>query len=113
MWQTNGYSNGGSYGGAAAGGGTVLGSGAPVGNHTFELTADEYRRKHELTVTGDSTDRAVPDPLQTFESAGFPRDIMDEVALLTTQPSSAWFRGCCSEGPPAKPLHTASLCVHG
>lgn len=39
------------------------------------MSAADYRKKHDLTVTGDG----VPDPFQTFEAAGFPRDILDEI----------------------------------
>ena len=47
----------------------------PATDAAYELSADEYRRKHDLTVQGDSC----PDPIQTFEGAGFTADIMDEV----------------------------------
>ena len=42
----------------------------------FPLTAVEYRQKHDLTVV--SRAGAPPDPLQTFEAAGFTEDIMRE-----------------------------------
>lgn len=38
----------------------------------------EYRRMHDLITTGDN----VPEAMQTFESVGFPPDILDEVSLL-------------------------------
>ncbi|KAG6477801.1 hypothetical protein ZIOFF_061233 [Zingiber officinale] len=38
-------------------------------------TAEAYRRQHEITVTGD----VAPDPYMTFQSTGFPPDILKEV----------------------------------
>lgn len=58
----------------------------PVINHKFgptdgfALSADEYRRKHDLTVVSRGGPPP-PDPLQTFESAGFSDDIMREVSV--------------------------------
>ena len=43
----------------------------------FPLSPDEYRKKHELTVV--SRGGQVPDPLQTFDSAGFSPEIMREI----------------------------------
>jgi hypothetical protein len=37
----------------------------------------DYMRKHDLIVEGDGASRV--EPFQTFESAGFPHDILDEV----------------------------------
>lgn len=48
------------------------------GSATYSLSAEEYRRKHDLTVMGDNT----PDPIQDFQSAGFTQDILDEVLQL-------------------------------
>ena len=39
------------------------------------LSLSEYRRAHDLIVEGAD----VPEPMQTFESVGFPADILDEV----------------------------------
>jgi superfamily II DNA/RNA helicase len=39
------------------------------------LPASEYRRQHDLVVEGANA----PEPMQTFESVGFPRDILDEI----------------------------------
>ena len=56
----------------------------PVINHkfgptdAFPMSADEYRRKHELTVVSRGGP-APPEPLQTFESVGFSEEIMREV----------------------------------
>ncbi len=70
--------------GAAAGGGPAP---APTGRDApphafgpadgFSLSADEYRKKHELTVV--SRGGQVPDPLQTFDSVGFSPEIMREI----------------------------------
>lgn len=49
-------------------------TGQPVSTDGF-VSASEYRRQHDITVQGSD----VPDPLQTFESVGFPPDILDEV----------------------------------
>ncbi|GIL49348.1 hypothetical protein Vafri_5723 [Volvox africanus] len=49
-------------------------SGQPVSTDGF-VSALEYRRQHDISVQGDH----VPDPLQTFESVGFPADILDEI----------------------------------
>lgn len=42
------------------------------------MSAEEYRRKHDLVVTGDNA----PDPIQDFQSAGFTPDILEEVSDL-------------------------------
>ncbi|MQM03990.1 hypothetical protein Taro_036786 [Colocasia esculenta] len=42
------------------------------------LSAESYRRQHEITVTGDD----IPAPLTTFESTGFPSEILKEVRYL-------------------------------
>lgn len=47
----------------------------PEGAQNFALSPDEYRRKHDVNVL----ERDCPPPLQTFESVGFPHDILDEV----------------------------------
>ncbi|KAK9808388.1 hypothetical protein WJX73_010064 [Symbiochloris irregularis] len=47
----------------------------PTGAQDFPLSADEYRRKHDVNIL----ERDCPPPLQTFESVGFPRDMMDEI----------------------------------
>lgn len=39
------------------------------------LSPDAYRRKHEITVTGDN----VPPPYTTFEDTGFPSELLREV----------------------------------
>jgi ATP-dependent RNA helicase DDX5/DBP2 len=42
----------------------------------YRLTAAEYRAEHTLQLQGDPP---LPEPYQTFESVGFPHDILDEV----------------------------------
>ncbi|KAG2452819.1 hypothetical protein HYH02_002165 [Chlamydomonas schloesseri] len=49
-------------------------TGAPVSTDGF-MSASDYRRQHDISVQGDH----VPEPLQTFESVGFPADILDEI----------------------------------
>ncbi|PNH05034.1 DEAD-box ATP-dependent RNA helicase 14 [Tetrabaena socialis] len=49
-------------------------TGQPVSTEGFATSAD-YRRTHGIIVQGDH----VPDSLQTFESVGFPPDILDEI----------------------------------
>lgn len=80
-----GYGGGGGFGG---GGGSVAPTSFTAPPHTFgdcsnfPLTADEYRRTHDLVVSvqgGGGSSAPPPDPLQTFESAGFTPDIMREV----------------------------------
>ncbi|XP_011047343.1 PREDICTED: DEAD-box ATP-dependent RNA helicase 46 [Populus euphratica] len=39
------------------------------------LSGEAYRRRHEITVTGDE----VPSPLTSFEATGFPSEILKEV----------------------------------
>ena len=72
--QANGY--GGGYAAPAAhanGHSNHYGERPTQGN--FAQSADGYRAEHGLVVEGEG----VPDPLQTFESAGFSAPIMDEV----------------------------------
>ncbi|PPD97231.1 hypothetical protein GOBAR_DD05734 [Gossypium barbadense] len=42
------------------------------------LSGDAYRRQHEITVTGDE----VPPPFSSFESTGFPSELLREVRYL-------------------------------
>lgn len=49
-------------------------TGEPVNTDGF-VTSAEYKRQHDIVVQGDH----VPEPLQTFESVGFPRDVLEEV----------------------------------
>lgn len=91
MQGANGY---GSYGNGhqAAGNGYGQSNAYPEprgGN--FDLSADEYRRQHDLTVMGDN----VPEPFQTFESAGFTQDILDEVALEGAAAPRHRLQHCC------------------
>ncbi|KAJ4831485.1 DEAD-box ATP-dependent RNA helicase 14 [Turnera subulata] len=42
------------------------------------LSAEAYRRRHEISVTGDE----VPPPLTSFEATGFPSELLREVRYL-------------------------------
>ncbi|KAI5457733.1 P-loop containing nucleoside triphosphate hydrolase protein [Mariannaea sp. PMI_226] len=98
----NGYGNGGGYGGGGYGGGGggdrmgALGAGlkqqewdinnlpkfekdfykehSDVANRS-DAEVDAFRRKHQMTIAGSG----VPKPVETFDEAGFPRYVMDEV----------------------------------
>ncbi|GAB2225997.1 hypothetical protein Droror1_Dr00021779 [Drosera rotundifolia] len=48
------------------------GHGSPISDSG--LSAEAYRRRHEITVTGDS----IPAPYTTFESTGFPPEILKQ-----------------------------------
>jgi hypothetical protein len=43
------------------------------------LPAAEYCRVNDLVVHGESNYDHVPEPCQTFESAGYPADLLEEV----------------------------------
>lgn len=47
----------------------------PAARQHFTASAEAYRAEHTLIVQGEN----VPDPLQSFDSAGFSAPIMDEV----------------------------------
>ncbi|PNP56771.1 hypothetical protein THARTR1_03467 [Trichoderma harzianum] len=98
-----GFGNGGGYGGGGGGygggGGDRMGHlGAGLQKQDWDLSTlpkfekdfykeapdvssrspaevDEFRRKHQMTIAG----REVPKPVETFDEAGFPRYVMDEV----------------------------------
>jgi len=74
-----GYSNGASTGNGYIAAGSY-GATPAAGNYT--LSADEYRKKHDLTVVGDNC----PDPIQEFSAAGFTLDILDEVPPAKLSP---------------------------
>lgn len=74
-------SYGGSYGAYGAQAAVPTGA-APGPFHRLPggpqpMTAADYCRAHELITEGQN----VPEPVQTFEAAGFPRDILEEVTL--------------------------------
>lgn len=46
------------------------------------LPAAEYMRVNDLVVHGEGPHDHVPDPCQTFESAGYPADLLEEVSLI-------------------------------
>lgn len=105
----NGHSNGNGYGGGGGGGfgggGGGFGGGDRMGHlgsglqkQEWDLSAlpkfekdfykehadvngrssaevDAFRRKHQMTIAG----REVPKPVETFDEAGFPRYVIDEV----------------------------------
>lgn len=48
------------------------------------MSASEYRKQHDLTVQGQGPQDVVPEPLQTFEAAGFPPDILSQVSHVIT-----------------------------
>ncbi|GFH09618.1 DEAD-box ATP-dependent RNA helicase, partial [Haematococcus lacustris] len=93
LQQPSSYNSNSSYGGGAGGYGSGGGGGngsAPGGsgssapgvvrevhskNSTGFLSPADYARKHDLRYEGDN----VPEALQTFESVGFPPDILDEI----------------------------------
>ena len=80
---SNGHHGGGGYGG---GGGGSSYQGAPIEikevrpkSTTGFASASDYRRQHDLVVLPPQGETA-PEPLQTFESVGFPHDILAEVS---------------------------------
>ncbi|KAF4471424.1 ATP-dependent RNA helicase DBP2, partial [Fusarium albosuccineum] len=106
--RSNGYGNGngyggggGGYGGGGYGGGGgdrmgALGAGLkqqewdvntlpkfeksfykehPDVENRSDAEVDAFRRKHQMTIAG----KEVPKPVETFDEAGFPRYVMDEV----------------------------------
>ncbi len=96
---SNGYSNGNDY---SRGGQDFYGGGAggvvpSLGMETRDvrpkstagfLPTAEYMRQQDLQVQGSN----VPEPFQTFESVGFPADILDEVRC-----------SCLADKPPSMP----------
>ncbi|ORY70007.1 Phosphomethylpyrimidine kinase-domain-containing protein [Pseudomassariella vexata] len=94
-----GASNGGGYGGGGGAGGDRMSNlGAGLQKQSWDMSAlpkfeksfykedeavanrsqtevDRFRRDHQIAITG--TD--VPKPVETFDEAGFPRYVMDEV----------------------------------
>lgn len=44
------------------------------------LSTEEYMRANDLVVHGEGLHDRVPEPCQTFESARFPPDLLDEVS---------------------------------
>ncbi|KKY29158.1 putative atp-dependent rna helicase dbp2 [Phaeomoniella chlamydospora] len=94
---TNGYSGGGGYGGGA--GGDRMGNlGSGLKQQNWDLSSlpkfeknfyqedpavaersqrevEEFRKKHEITITG----KHVPRPVETFDEAGFPGYVLSEV----------------------------------
>lgn len=46
------------------------------GSRNYRMTDAEYKAEHSLVLQGE---QPLPEAFQTFESVGFPQDIMDEV----------------------------------
>jgi len=94
---SNGYANGHSAAPAAAASGDngagQFGVVQPA-SQNYRQTAAEYRAEHGLQLQGEQPH---PEPYQTFESVGFPHDILDEVPHVS---------GCCRGA--AGPLGAAS-----
>ncbi|KAM1130182.1 hypothetical protein ACFX13_045701 [Malus domestica] len=57
---------------SAHGGSSLKGNGSDIGSG---LSAEAYSRRHEISVVGDN----VPPPFTSFESTGFPSEILREV----------------------------------
>lgn len=86
-------SNGGGYSnGASTGNGYIAAGsyGATPAAGNYNLSADEYRKKHDLTIVGDNC----PDPIQEFSAAGFTPDILDEVPPAKLSPHMGWSHPC-------------------
>ena len=71
--QANGY--GGYAAPAPANGHSNHYGSVPSARQNFSMSTEAYRAEHGLVVEGEG----VPDPLQSFDSAGFSGPIMDEV----------------------------------
>lgn len=71
---SNGHNGHGAMAYSANGNGNVAHT-LPAGQQSFSMSCEAYRAEHGLVVQGGS----VPEPLQTFEAAGFSSNIMDEV----------------------------------
>ncbi|KAI1132982.1 ATP-dependent RNA helicase dbp2 [Nemania abortiva] len=97
---SNGHSNGygGGYGGGGGGGDRMSNLGAGLSKPQWDISTlpkfeksfykedeavaqrpssevERFRRDHQITIAG----RDVPKPVETFDEAGFPRYVMDEV----------------------------------
>lgn len=61
------------------------------------LPAAEYMRVNDLVVQGEGHHDHVPEPCQTFESAGYPADLLEEVSCSAgwTGHGPGWL-GCVS-----------------
>ncbi len=90
---------------------------ASNGSHAYTASGDvevvapeEYLRKHDLVVHGQGASDRVPEPLQTFESARFPPDILEEV-LSSLQASATAHHASAApilpllHSPPAEARH--------
>ncbi|KAL3629200.1 hypothetical protein CASFOL_026422 [Castilleja foliolosa] len=69
---------------AGINGSTRVVSGAVTNGAESIVSAESYRRRHEISVTGNN----VPQPFSSFESSGFPSDILREVRYLLQEESN-------------------------
>ncbi|GFP98953.1 ATP-dependent RNA helicase-like protein db10 [Phtheirospermum japonicum] len=69
---------------AGINGSTKVVSGAVTKGTESSTSAESYRRRHEISVTGDN----VPQPFTSFESSGFPSEILREVRYLLQEESN-------------------------
>lgn len=53
------------------------------------LPVAEYLKANDLITHGEGPNDVVPDPCQTFDSARFPSDLLDEVRFESSSPSGA------------------------
>ncbi len=101
----NGMSNGGGAAPASYSNGGAKHT-LPAGEQNFRMSTEAYRAEHGLVVQGDR----VPPPLQTFESVGFPNNIMDEV-LHSGPTQSVWLAAAAHAAaaglPPTCPCRRA------
>ena len=95
-----GFSNGGGGGGGGGGGPMgIVKTIVPTTTAGF-MSKPDFLRTHDIHTQGSD----VPDAFQTFESAGFPRDIMDEVGTRALR-----YRVGCTLGCVCRPLFNLSL----
>ncbi|KAL9458391.1 hypothetical protein AB3S75_007286 [Citrus x aurantiifolia] len=71
--QSHNIPNGTASVGAGQGGSSTRGHGSSVGG--ISISSEAYRRRHEVTVSGDE----VPPPFMSFEATGFPPELLREV----------------------------------
>ncbi|KAH9742306.1 DEAD-box ATP-dependent RNA helicase 46 [Citrus sinensis] len=71
--QSHNIPNGTASVGVGQGGSSTRGHGSSVGG--ISISSEAYRRRHEVTVSGDE----VPPPFMSFEATGFPPELLREV----------------------------------
>jgi hypothetical protein len=62
--------------------------GVNAGPKNYRQSNAEYCAEHGLVLQGE---QPLPEAYQTFESVGFPHDIMDEVSLFSRRPQGPHF----------------------